>query len=359
MSVKSKLLGIRSPADFANALLGALGAPDTKVNVDNIVGWEAEEGGNWNNTAAFNPMNTTLQEPGSTVMPGGNTSGVQAYTSWDQGLKATLDTLEGGNYPGIIAALDQSAGWQSFASAVDSSPWGSNLSGVSAGTGATSASLYGEGAKDQVGPSGAGGKIPASSGSGTPSDNTPSKQLNPAALSGLAGVLQSLDSWYNPQSPGILTDITSFGTAPIETVAIMIFTRAVSSILFLGVTTVGVMTMLHGGSTSSGGGGLFKSSSGPGPVENVVQFVNQQGARNRQSARIKSNVAREAGVEARHVESLRQKAAVHNASREDEVYARQNPEYVPARGRKRTEKIEKKHSTSHIFHVSNKEKKNG
>jgi hypothetical protein len=66
------------------------------------------EGGNWNNTARYNPLNTTLQESGSTTMAGGSSAGadgVQAYTSWTQGVQATVDTLRSSSYSDIIAAL--------------------------------------------------------------------------------------------------------------------------------------------------------------------------------------------------------------------------------------------------------------
>jgi hypothetical protein len=86
-----------------------------------ILTWEAAEGGNWNNTAAYNPLNTTMPEPGSAAM---NSVGVRAYTSWGQGLRATVDTLNNGNYPGILAALAAGNDAQSVANAVGASPWG-------------------------------------------------------------------------------------------------------------------------------------------------------------------------------------------------------------------------------------------
>lgn len=94
---------INTPQDWANALLTFMGLPTSQSNVQFLVSWAAMEGGNWNNTATYNPLNTTLQLPGSSVMSGGNTAGVQAYQSWDQGLQAISQTLQG--YPGIMAAL--------------------------------------------------------------------------------------------------------------------------------------------------------------------------------------------------------------------------------------------------------------
>jgi hypothetical protein len=110
-----------TPRSFARAVLATEGAPRTRCNVRAILAWEAAEGGNWNNTAAYNPLNTTLPEPGSSPM---NPVGVQSYTSWGQGLQATVDTLNNGNYPGILAALSAGDNAQSVANAVGASPWG-------------------------------------------------------------------------------------------------------------------------------------------------------------------------------------------------------------------------------------------
>ena len=63
---------------WAKELLHRLGFPETTANVSAIVSWEAAEGGHWNNTAYFNPLNTTQDAPGATAM---NDVGVKAYTS--------------------------------------------------------------------------------------------------------------------------------------------------------------------------------------------------------------------------------------------------------------------------------------
>lgn len=96
-----------TPRSWAVSLLHAIGAPDTQANVESIVGWEAAEGGNWNNTAAYNPLNTTQQEPGSSTM---NSVGVQSYTSWSEGLNATVQTLQNGNYGDVLTALRSGKG---------------------------------------------------------------------------------------------------------------------------------------------------------------------------------------------------------------------------------------------------------
>lgn len=94
---------INTPQEWAVAQLAYMHLPDTQSNINFLVSWAAKEGGNWNNTASFNPLNTTYRLAGSTVMGGGNTAGVQAYQNWAQGLQATADTL--GSYGEILAAL--------------------------------------------------------------------------------------------------------------------------------------------------------------------------------------------------------------------------------------------------------------
>jgi hypothetical protein len=103
------------------ALLNAIGAPVTSQNLEAIVSWETAEGGGFGNRAAFNPLNTTLPMPGSHPI---TAIGVQAYTSSSQGLSATVNTLRGGAYRGIIAALKAGNSAQAVERAVAASPWG-------------------------------------------------------------------------------------------------------------------------------------------------------------------------------------------------------------------------------------------
>ncbi len=112
---------VNTPRDFAVALLNAVGAPLTAQNLEAIVSWETAEGGGFGNRAQFNPLNTTLPLPGSHPI---TAIGVQAYTSWSQGLTATVDTLRSGAYRGIIAALKAGNSAQAVERAVAASPWG-------------------------------------------------------------------------------------------------------------------------------------------------------------------------------------------------------------------------------------------
>lgn len=77
-------------------MLMALGDPLTPANIDAIVTWEYAEGGNWSNDENYNPMNTTLVYAGSTR--GDPEEPFQAYTSWGNGLTATVYTLTTGSY---------------------------------------------------------------------------------------------------------------------------------------------------------------------------------------------------------------------------------------------------------------------
>jgi hypothetical protein len=113
-----------TPADFAQALLQRLGLPTTANNIAALVAFQAHEGGHMNNAAAYNPINTTLKLPGSHPV---TKIGVQAYSSWEQGLEATAKTLAQGNMGAITAALARSASPDETLRAVASSPWGCTI----------------------------------------------------------------------------------------------------------------------------------------------------------------------------------------------------------------------------------------
>jgi peptidoglycan hydrolase CwlO-like protein len=106
---------------WAQAFLKSLGVPMTADNVAAIVAWEMAEGGHWYNTAYYNPLNTTQSMPGATVF---NSVGVKAYTSWAQGLKASVITIRNGYYADILDALRRGNDAQAVANAVAASPWG-------------------------------------------------------------------------------------------------------------------------------------------------------------------------------------------------------------------------------------------
>lgn len=110
-----------TPTTWAAALLARLGVPVSTSNVTAITAWESAEGGNWHNPDRYNPLNTTQPATGATSTNG---AGVKAYTSWDQGLSATVQTLTNGLYGGILTALSQGSSADAVVSAVTRSPWG-------------------------------------------------------------------------------------------------------------------------------------------------------------------------------------------------------------------------------------------
>lgn len=116
------------PGRWATALLNRLGVQPTPAAKRALVGWVQAEGGHWKNQARFNPLNTTQPMPGA-----GNTGSqgnIKQYTSWDQGLNATVKTLRNGRYGGILQALAGSDP-AAVARAIGASPWGTNASLVS------------------------------------------------------------------------------------------------------------------------------------------------------------------------------------------------------------------------------------
>jgi hypothetical protein len=88
---------------FAQQLLTQMHLPVTDSNVNFLVGWEQAE----NTTAANNPLATTWPGvPGATAFNNLNGGGhVWNYPTPAAGVTATADTLNGGNYPSIVSAL--------------------------------------------------------------------------------------------------------------------------------------------------------------------------------------------------------------------------------------------------------------
>lgn len=306
---------IKNPTDFANALLGELGLPDTKTNVQNVVGWETAEGGNWNNTAVDNPLNASQPEPNSTNFNGGNGPGVQAYPNWQEGLNATVSTLQAGNdgYPQILTALNTSQPWLNFATAVQNSSWDKNHYGYSLTTdnpsstaGATNPNAYNQG-------------VTYGQQDGSVA-NSPSTTSGDKKLTGMAGILQELNLLYNPNPPSgntswwnPLTDLSNIGNSVGDTM-ILVFVRGTSAILSIGLVVIGITTMLHG------------SSAGGSSASNVLEFVNNAKVTQQRTeltqARIQSRREHEQNVSARSEARIRsnaeREAAKAQAARERE-----------------------------------------
>jgi TP901 family phage tail tape measure protein len=115
-------------SSFADAVLSGLGIRPSANAIGDLVSWENEEGGNWANNATYNPLNTTMGEPGS--FNPGFSAGVQAYPNWQEGIEATVSTLELGSYSGIRQALRDGASLANFEATVNASPWGTHFGGT-------------------------------------------------------------------------------------------------------------------------------------------------------------------------------------------------------------------------------------
>ena len=98
-------------------ILHALGAPVTPANLTFLNAWARAEGG----TASNNPFNTTQSAPGASSY---NRVGVRNYATPQQGIQATVQTLQNGHYGNILSALRQGSSAQAAASALAASPWG-------------------------------------------------------------------------------------------------------------------------------------------------------------------------------------------------------------------------------------------
>jgi hypothetical protein len=118
-----------SPVSFqtwAKLFLTRLGAPACADNVAAVIAWETQE----STSAAYNPLATTHAVDGAALF---NSVGVRNYVSLDQGLQATVDTLQLGadtyGYGSIMAALDACAPASTTAAAINASAWCSGCSG--------------------------------------------------------------------------------------------------------------------------------------------------------------------------------------------------------------------------------------
>lgn len=106
----------------ATSILQGIGAPVNQHTLGAMIGWFNAEGGNWNNSARFNPLNTTLSAPGASSI---NSVGVKSYGNWHQGINATVQTLRQPNMSSIVQAFKNSDP-QGVIHAIAGSPWGTS-----------------------------------------------------------------------------------------------------------------------------------------------------------------------------------------------------------------------------------------
>lgn len=110
-------VNVVSSGRFAADLLASLGYKATPENIRVINAWVAAEG----TKAAFNPLATTQGASGATDF---NSVGVKNYTSYEQGVEATVRTLRNGRYEPILQALEAGSSARSVAQAIAASEWG-------------------------------------------------------------------------------------------------------------------------------------------------------------------------------------------------------------------------------------------
>jgi hypothetical protein len=113
--------------DFYVKVLKELGAPVSKQNLLFFYAWRQAEGAK----ATFNPFNTTQPKEGSTLWNclkrknGKCVGGVRNYASKDDGIQATVKTLENGNYNCILSKLRDDKGAKEIANcSSDLKTWG-------------------------------------------------------------------------------------------------------------------------------------------------------------------------------------------------------------------------------------------
>lgn len=85
---------------FYKQTLRAIGAPITPQNLEFMQRWQRHEGGWTNNTAAFNPFNTTYG-PGTPI----NSVKVKRFGNFRTGVQSTAHTLQNGRYNNLLAGL--------------------------------------------------------------------------------------------------------------------------------------------------------------------------------------------------------------------------------------------------------------
>ena len=140
VSAPGTVLGTGDQRAWATDFLKGMGAPATSANIKAMTTWMAYEGGQWKNSAHYNPLNTTLGASGATDM---NSAGVKSYTSYSQGLQSNISTLQENQrgYAAIRAALLKGNDTAGVLGAVNNSAWGTKIPGYGGGNSGFGASI--------------------------------------------------------------------------------------------------------------------------------------------------------------------------------------------------------------------------
>ena len=97
----NRSLGETTRGGFAQAVLRGIGAPVTDMNMQSMLAWMTGE----NTRAAFNPLATTRKGfAGATEF---NTAGVKNFKDFEQGVAATIETLNLSYYTDVVSALQR------------------------------------------------------------------------------------------------------------------------------------------------------------------------------------------------------------------------------------------------------------
>jgi murein DD-endopeptidase MepM/ murein hydrolase activator NlpD len=140
VSSPGTILGTGDQRAWATDFLKGMGAPATSANIKAMTTWMAYEGGQWKNSAHYNPLNTTLSASGAVDM---NSAGVKSYTSYSQGLQSNISTLKEDQrgYAAIRAALLKGNDTAGVLGAVNHSAWGTKIPGYGGGNSGFGASI--------------------------------------------------------------------------------------------------------------------------------------------------------------------------------------------------------------------------
>lgn len=125
---------------WATAVLAGIGAPADQTNIDTLWAWSNKESGadvmRWNN-----PLNTTEPWPGAQNM---NSVGVKRYASVNDGVLATVATLDNGYYPTILANLRSSLSRSQWGNAcAELGKWGTGCGWLTSVYGAAPGAILG------------------------------------------------------------------------------------------------------------------------------------------------------------------------------------------------------------------------
>ena len=91
--------------DYYTQVMQGVGIADTANNRAFFAAWATQEGGSGGTKALYNPLNTTWNKSGATAFNYNNGNPVKNYTSYDDGVSATVKTLRQGYYTPIVNAM--------------------------------------------------------------------------------------------------------------------------------------------------------------------------------------------------------------------------------------------------------------